>query len=462
MIGAQVTNYVVAANPTVLAAIQDRTLARVYEDAAFPNLMFRAEAEPEKWEANLGTNTTFTRTALMRPTTRPIVQNKEPTPKSFRVEQWEATAAQWGDTIDTHMLTSNVALESLHLRNVHQLGLHSGQSINRIVRDKVYNAYLAGHSVVSESAVAGVSLPVVSLNGFTRKLFNGRPAAVSSTNPLTITIVSGGVSSEHQVTGFVSDYEGDEIHGGVLTITPAHTGVVARDLVLASNRSELINSGGAVGIDGIGAADHLSVADIRAAIAKIRSANIPPHSDGKFHFHLGPISESQIYGDNEFQRLNQGMPDHAFYREFAIGSFLGTLFLRNTECPSLTTVDQDHETGFTFAGELVNVPLAGAPVEIHRPIITGQGYLEEKYIDESKFITEAGILGKIGEFAVTNAGISVMLERVRMILRSPIDRFQQQVSSSWTISGDWTLPTDSENPASTGDYCRAVVIQHAA
>lgn len=128
-------NFVVTFNPSVVSAIQDRTLVRVFRDALFPRLLFRGEAIPEEWPVNLGANQTFTRTGLIRPTTRPLEQNQDPTPKSYQVEQWEATARQYGDTIDTHMPTNYVSLASLYLRNMHQLGLHAGQSLNRVVRE---------------------------------------------------------------------------------------------------------------------------------------------------------------------------------------------------------------------------------------------------------------------------------------------------------------------------------------
>ncbi len=459
VIGAQ---FVVAFNPTVVSAVQDRTLVRVFRDALFPKLLYRGEAAPELWPVNLGANQTFTRTGLIRPSTRPIQQNADPTPKGYDDEQWEANALQYGDAIDTHMPTNYVTLASIYLRNMHQLGLHSGQSLNRVVRDKVFNPYTAGNTVVSAAAGAAVTVPVVSLNGFTRQLPAGRPTPVSPTNPIPITIISGAAATAFNVVGFTSTFANDEIHGGVLTLDVAHGGLGARDIVLAGNRSQVINSGGSVSIDGISAADQFTLADVRTAVAQLRTNNVPVHEDGSYHCHLDPISESQIFGDNEFQRLNQSIPDYTHYREFAVAKLLGTTFYRNTEAPVNATVDQNPQFGFTFAPEIFNVPAIGAAVEIHRPIFTGQGYLEEKYLDESKYISEAGVIGKIGEFAVVNNGIQVMTERIRLILRAPLDRLQQQTSAAWSWSGDWVLPSDSTVQTSPADFKRAVISQHGA
>jgi len=454
-------NFVVAFNPSLVGAIQDRTLVRVFRDALFPRLLYRGEAAPELWPVNLGANQTFSRTGLIRPSTRPLIQNQDPKPKGYEIEQWEANALQYGDSIDSHMPTSYVSLASTYLRNMHQLGLHAGQSLNRNVRDKVFNAYVAGNTVVSGAVGAGTSIPVVSVNGFSHKLLNGRPTPVAPSNPLAIFIISGGVTTPRNVTGVTPTVGGDFIHGGVLTIDIAHTGLSARDIILAVNRSDLINSGGSVSIDGLTAADQFTLADVRLAVAKLRANNVPAHEDGTYHCHLDPISESQIFGDNEFQRLNQSLPDYTHYREFAVAKLLGTTFYRNTEAPLIATVDNDPEFGATHAWEPTNTPAGGGtPVEVHRPIFTGQGYLEEKYLDESKYISEAGTVGKIGEFAVVNNGIQVMTERIRLILRAPLDRLQQQTSATWSFSGDWPIPTDEVTRTSPASFKRAIIVQH--
>lgn len=453
-------NYVVAFNPSVVAAIQDRTLVRVFRDACFPRLLYRGEAGPELWPVNVGANQTFTRTGLMRPTTRALRQNRDPQPKGYEIEQWEANAIQYGDSIDTHMPTSGVALASIYFRNMHQLGLHAGQSLNRVVRDKLYNAYLAGNTNVSATTGGSTSLPVVSLNGFTKRLLNGRPTPISASNPLPIVIISGGVSISRNAVAFTPTIANDEIHGGTLTLDVAHAGVALRDNVIAVNRSRVINSGSGVGVDSITTGDNFSLADIRLAVSQLRTDNMPVHEDGTYHCHLDPVSEQQVFGDNEFQRLNQSIPDYIHYRELVLAHLAGVTFYRNTEAPLSATVDQDPEYGFTFAGEMFNAPVGGTGIELHRPIFTAQGAIEEKYLDESRYVSEAGTVGKIGEFSLQNNGMQVMTERIRLILRAPLDRLQQQTSATWSFSGDWPIPTDATTRTSAADFKRSVVVQH--
>ena len=422
---------VVSFNPSVVSAIQDRTLPRVFRDSLFPRLLFRMESIAELWPVAQGTNQTFTRTGLIKPTTRPITAGQDPTPKSYKIEQWEATAQQWADSIDTNMPTSYVTLASQYLRNMHVLGLHSGQSLNRVVRDKGFNAYVAGNTVTDAAQTSGdTSVHVPNLVGFSTYPVLGRQQPVSSTNPIPISIPA--ISYTGLVTAVAPDTAGDNVHGGTLTISPAlGANLASRSAVLASNASAIMYSGGGVSVDDISNGDHFALRDVRASIASLRFNNVPPHEDGTYHCHLDPTTESQAFEDNEFQRLNQSLPEYVHYRRFALASFLGVTFYRNSEAPYSTTCDPDPVTGATHGFELVN----GAGVSLHRPIFTGQGWIEEKYLDESRYISDAGVQGKIGEFAITNGGVQVMTERIRLVLRAPQDRLQQNTSSSWELLG---------------------------
>src|SRR5688572_14062134 len=65
--------------------------------------------------------------------------------------------------------------------------------------------------------------------------------------------------------------------------------------------------------------------------------------------------------------------------------------------------------------------------ELHRPKFTRRGEVDEKYLDESKFVTGA-VVGKIGEFTVQNknvrwrrAPVDVMIKSALAMLRSVDD-----------------------------------------
>lgn len=452
------TGLQVTFNPAVAATIQDRTLQRVYRDALYPNLLFRMEAMAELWPIHLGQSQTFTRAGLMEVTTRPQAVGTDPTPETYGFEQWDATASQWTGTIDTNMPTSYLALASQYLRNIHQLGLKSGQGLNRVARDKGYNAYVAGNTVTDTSAVStATTIHVANITGFTTNLLAGRPTPVSSTNPINITIPL--ISYTGQVTAVAPDVAGDPIHGGTLTITPAlPANLASRAAVLAEKRSQIVYAGGGSSIDDLDASDQFAVRDTRTTIAQLRFNNVPPHEDSLYHWHLDPQSENQIFSDNEFQRLNQSLPDYVHYRRFALGVFGAGVFYRNNETPNTQTCNPSVTKGNTHGFELVN----GAGLEIRRPICTGMGWIEEKYVDESQFLSNAGIMGKIGEFVVTNNGVQVVTERIRLTLRAPMDRLQQVSSATYSWSGDFPVPSDELGSGSKATFKRAVVVCHSA
>ena len=68
--------------------------------------------------------------------------------------------------------------------------------------------------------------------------------------------------------------------------------------------------------------------------------------------------------------------------------------------------------------------------------------------------------GKVGEFSIVNNSLQVMTDRIRYIIRSPLDRLQQVVSQSWSWSGDFAIPTDGVT-GNAGKFKRGVVIIHA-
>jgi len=440
--------------------VQDNTLAREFYDALFPELLYRAEATPERWEANLGERMIFTRSSLLKPTVKPLEPGFDPTPKSPAYEQWEVVASQYGDSIDTNMPASRTALASLFARNAKTLGLNAGQTLNRLARDKLFAAYIGGATVTTAPGVATVDVPVASLNGFGTVIVNGQVVPVSTANPKAATI-SGVVPPDVLIIGVVPDNP-NEPHGpGTLTLAAPVT-FAAGAVVTSADAPTIIRSGGGTSVDSLVSTDGLTVQDIREAVATLRRNRVPPHEDGYYHCHLDPVAESQIFSDNEFQRLLQSLPDDFRYQRFAIGRLANCVFYSNNESPNpentgvLINTRGDAQTSPSLGGEVVN----GAGVSIIRTILTGGGAIMEKWIDETaEYSSEAGYQGKVGAFSVVNNGIVVPIERTRYIIRAPQDRLQQIVSQSWSASLDFGIPADLLGGLTDARFKRAVVIE---
>ncbi len=464
MAGAQPTTSILPADLAFLnAVVQDNTLAREFYDALYPKILYRAEAVPERWEANLGERQIFTRSSLLRPVTSPLTPGREPTPKTPSYEQWDVTAQQYGDSIDTHMPSSRTALANLFLRNAKTLGLNAGEALNRVARNKLFCSYLGGDTVSAAAGAAVTAIPVASVNGFQRVTVDGQLQTVSSTNPLSV-MISGVTGAQNVVAAAATDPAMPN-GAGVLTVAAPVT-FAAGVRITSSNAPRIVRSGGGATIDNIATTNILTVADVRNAVATLRRNSVPPHDDGYYHVHLDPLAESQIFSDNEFQRLNQSLPDGMRYRNFVVGHLAGCLFFTNDASPNRDTAEASAEDLVAQRTAAQLAPSLGAEVvndngvAILRTIITGGGSLMEKYIDEiGEFVSEAGYQGKVGQFQVTNSGVMVPIERTRYIIRAPQDRLQQVVSQSWTASLDFGIPSDLLSGQSNARFKRAVIIE---
>lgn len=454
--------------PEIRQLVQEGSLERAFHDALFPALLFRGEAAPKVWPANVGDTQIFTGAGLIKPKLKALRPGTDPQPSNYTAEQWSATLQQYADSIDTSMPTSVVAIANLFLRNAQQLGLSAGQSLNRMVRDRAYNAALGGHTVV-DGAVNSVTVRVKRLAGFTTArrpdLAGGSPVrfdTVSGSNPLPIMIVIAGVPTARNVTGFTPDVAGDEIGPGTITLDVA-ANVIDRAAVNANDAAYISRVGGGLSIDALGNTDLLTLAAFRDAVSRFRQQNVPAQPDGRYHCHLDPMSEGQVFGDQEFQRLLTSLPDYYVYRDYAIGELLGTVFFRNSECPLPDTVDGGATAVYSdedpFGAEVWTLGSTVTGIKVHRPLFFGQGGLIEYYQELSQLITEAGVQGKVGEPSITNNGIEVYADRIQLIIRAPQNRLQDQVATSWKFIGDWPVRTD----VAVGDgarYKRVLAIEH--
>lgn len=460
---------VIAQAPEIRALVQDGILERAFHDSLFPKLLFRAEAAPVLWPANVGDRMIFTGTGLLPKAQKPLVPGTDPTPQSFSAEQWESTVQQYAGTIDTNMPTSMNAIANLFYRNAQQLGLQAAQSLNAIVRNRLYNASLSGWTVVDGAQASTTSLRVKRLNGFTRArrpdLTAGSPVRydpVSASNPLVVRLFDNSAEVANTVVGFTADTAGDEVGPGVLTMGTSVTSAADRAYIFSASRTFIVRSGGGNKVDDVGSSDLFTLATIRSAVARLRQQNVPEHQDTYFHCHLDPSSEAQIFGDQEFQRLLTSLPDYYMYKQFGIGVLLNTIFIRNNEAPLASTVTGGATAAYTpddnFAGELYNNgAVTGVP--IHRPLFCGQGQIMEYYQDLANLLTEAGVTGKTAEPKITNNGIDVFTERIQLIIRAPLNRLQDQVSTSWKFIGDWPVRTDG----AVGDaayFKRCIAVEH--
>lgn len=460
---------IILAVPPLLQDLQQKgLLERAFHDGLYPNLAFRAEAMPEEWEANTGTEMFQTRAGLLKPRVKPIQPGTDPQGQSVPYEQWIASLSQFADSIDTHMPTSTTQMANQYLRNIHQLGLQAGQSINRIARNALFQSYLSGQTVASVAITnTDTTVQVAALNGFTDVAIpaaNIRPQPVSPAFPLPITIGSGGAKVTATVIGTIPNDNSDPLGPGLLQLSAAvGANFAIRSTVKSMFAPRVVRSAAGDSVDAIGPADTLVLQQAINAVAFLRRANVQPHDDGFYHAHISPLSQAQFFADPVFQRLNQSLPEHVIYKEGFLGYMAGIMFFMNTESPETTNSGDLTTTANSglYASELGSEVVNGTGTQIGRVLITGKGSVYEKYLDEKAYVTEAGTTGKIGEFDVINNNISILTERIRLIMRAPMDKLQQVVTSSWSITTSFPIPSDLTAPSGPERFKRAIVLEHA-
>lgn len=462
---------VVLGIPTgILSLVQEGLLERAFHDGLYPAQQYRKEALYEKWEGNTGTEIFMSRPGLLRPVTKPTPPGQDPQPQTTTYEQWVARLDRYTGRQDVHMPTSAVSNNDLFLRNINQLGLQAAQSVNRISRNALFKAYLSGQTLtISAAAAADTTIRVASLNGFVDVVVPGtnvRPLSVSPASPLQVTIYIAGVATLRNVIGFQADNPADIFGPGTLTLSAAigGAGAAARSPVVSIYAPTVIRSGGGFSVDALGAADTVTLQDVINGVAQLRRQNVQPHDDGFFHAHISSSSNAQLFADPVFQRLNQSLPEHATYKEGFIGTISGVMFFMNTESPDTLSSGALTATGVNafyaedVGGEVVNESGIG----VGRIVITGKAALYELTLDETSYISEAGVTGKVAEFDIVNNNVQVGTERIRLIIAAPIDALQDFVRCSWSISTSFPVPSDVTATTGSQRYKRSLIIEHAA
>lgn len=455
---------VLATPPQVANMIQQGALERAFHDGLFPQLHYRAEALVDEWQGNTGQEIFESRPGILAPVTTPLVPGNDPVPVAVSYEQWLARLERYGNSIDTHMPTASVANANLWLRNIHQLGLNAGQTLNRVPRNALFTKYLQGQTCLTAATAAiDLVIQVASLNGFVDVVTaaTSRPVPVSPANPLQITIETAVPFTRNVIAATPND-PAVPLGPGTLTLSAAVGAVVPiRTAVRAFDRPDIIRSGGGVSVDAIAAGDIAVLQDFINATNILRAHNVPEHEDGYYHAHISPAVSGQLFADAPIQRALTALPDHPFYKKGFIGEIAGILFFVNTESPTNLNAGATIATGATslFSTDVAAETVNSLGVRVGRTIVTGKGALYERYLNEAQYVTEAGITGKIGEFDIVNAGQVIDIERVRLIMRAPMNRLQDVVSSTWSATTCFPVPSDILSGTGNQRFKRAVVIE---
>ena len=447
----------IALPTAIIQLIEEGLLRKDIKVSLRPTQMFRGlVATREQWEARVGESQTFTRNGLLPINTRKRTPGVDPAAQNkASLEQWTVTCHPYNDSLTTFLPDSFVQIQNDVLRDARSLMIQAGTTLNHIVRNKMYNTYVGGNTQFEATAGSAATHRVLNLAGFRETIgADLRLGPVSPSNPIDVRVGAGG--SANQVIAVTPDDLGNPDGPGTVTLA-APVAVTAGDPLLAVKRSVIHRVGGAASVDGITTANKLTLAAIREEVARMRTRNVPTFPGGHYHMQLDPTSEVQLLADSELKGYLTGVPESQPFREAAIGQAMGVVFYRNNEVPNRYNTSID---------DYVAAPMVNASgVEIHRPILYGQDVMMEKYVPLDKVRAEAADVAGVAK--ITDWNISqdqsvadLNMEGIKLILRGPMDKLQENIDQTWSFKGDWACPTDSlvGDPAL---YKRAAVFEHA-
>lgn len=421
--------------------IQQNFLEREFQEPLQSKLAYRSIADRETVPNKIGETITKTRAGLKSPVTTPSNPTNNTnldngmTPSTFTVEQYTLTLNQYNDTIDLNIVNNKVGLGDQFLKNARVNGTQAAQSLDRIARNKLFNAYMGGNTRVRTTlGAAGPTIAVDDIRGF-QNTFNsvGQVVAVSGANPVNVNVGS----NTYSLTSAVADGTNvSTAFGGISGTLTFSTSVTVADgtalnAVVHANASTILRPSGRATTAALTGADILTMGLLLDAQAQLR--NNAPMDAGNMKAFLDNKSMRQLFADPDFKTLFQGQYGSREYVDGMVFTLLGIDFVPTTEAPVQTL------------GNIV----------VRRPILVIGGALVEGDFEGMATMVE------------NEAQLVSVVDEVAMVTRPPLDRLGQIIAQSWYWIGDFCAPSDQTTnqniipTASSAYYKRAVIIETA-
>jgi len=471
------------------AILQNGLLDHVFEDALVASFLYDTLADVRPWPGGLGSTSIMTRGGLLTPNTVPITGN-DAAVSGYGFEQYQLQMNQYGGSIDTNMATSAMALASKFLEDNTKLGIMAAQSLDLVAQASLYGAYSGGNTYTT-GVQSTTYTPVADLTGFGQTLVadsttNTNAAEgnqgvavpslvqVSASNPgyflngvqgiwsytgwqqlgaagtqgtATNPAGAGNLSGCVAVSGVLGAMAAGQ---SIVTCLPACTGVYGGNNVVATTYSPLapyiVRPNAKTSQWGLQSTDVATLATFRNAVTRLKSQHVP-QLKGAYTAHVTPQTVAELFLDTEFQSAYRGgaATTSPVYPDNVVGSNIGgdATFLGR-----LAGIDWIENT----VTPVVYNPAAGFQGAIYRNIVVGADALIK-----GPFQDQAGLLASM------TSGSTVEIKElggVVRILRAPLDRLGQVLSSTWSWIGGYTTGSD----ILTGDnavYKRAVIVEHA-
>ncbi|WP_137010142.1 DUF4043 domain-containing protein [Aquitalea aquatilis] len=421
--------------------IQQGFLEREFQDALQSQIVYRRVADREDFPNKIGESLTKTRAGLKAPVTTPMNPSSNTnldngmTPSSWTVEQFTLNVNQYGDTMDLNIVNEGVGIASQFMQNSRVNAVQAAQSVDRIARNTLFNAYLGGNTRVRTTLGApATTISVDDIRGFLFAPVNGQMVAVSAGN--TVQVLVG--SNTYTLTGVAAD--GTNVSTAPLGIsgTLTFSGNVtvadgtALNAVVHYNAPTILRPNGRSNTSALTGTDILTMGLLLDAQAQLRN-NAPLLADQDMSCYLDNKSMRQLFADPDFKLLYQGQYGSDAYRTGTVFSLLNIDFVPTTEA-FLQTLGS---------------------VTVRRPILVIPGALVEADFKNT---------GKTFE---NETQIVDVHDGIAQVTRPPLDRLGQIIAQSWYYIGGFVCPTDvtaNQNiiPTASNAYLKRAVVMETA
>jgi hypothetical protein len=413
--------------------IQQNMLEREFVDGLQSDLAYRNICDKESFPVADGETITKTRTGFLNPVENPLNPATNTnldnglTPAQWTVEQYTMALNMFGLTMDLNVVTQKVGIRNRFITNANKLGVNAKQSLDRVARNTLFDAYLGGNTYVRTTLGApGTTVAVNDIRGFTTLVVDpstsnpgsGTVQPVSSTNPLAVVVGS----NVYNVIGFTVDTQNVStafrgISGSLVFSTNVSVADGTLGKPVVSNFAPIILRPNARATTrDLLATDLMTMSIVMDAVTELRN-NAVPDINGRYNMYLDNRAARQLFADPEFQVLYRGQYDSDAYLNLDVLELLDVRYIRTTEAP---------QQNITNASSAI--------VKVHRPILCGQGALIE---GQFQGLTDS--VQNMGD----NEEADIMVEDgIAMVTRPPIDRLRQIVSQSWYSVMGYTVPTD--------------------
>jgi len=426
----------------IQSMIQTGFLDRNLYEALQARLGFRMVAERESFGAEIGETVTKTRTGLLPAVTTPSAPaaltdlQSGMAPQGYGVEQFLLRVDQFNGTMPLNVVTSRVAIGNQYLLNARKLAEQAARSVDTIARNRLFDAYLGGNTVVSATlGAAGTTVHVDDVRGFYSLVgSNGQVVPVSSTNPLSVAVGSDNYPLVSVVAdGPAPSFGGPQflVYSGTGANTSASFNGISGTLTFSSNvsvadgtegvaviaanaplifRPDGSTSTGALGTTGKSAL--LTIDAILQAKSTLEANNVPTCDDGLYACFADPLHLTGIYRDPAFQSFTRGRLDSEEYRQGAIAELLGVKIIKTNQNPAQKVA----------AGTVRRAIVCGMGALVEGAF-TGTGYAAAEAVGDDELIS--------------------VVDGIAHVTREPIDALKQIVTQSWSYIGGFTAPTDA-------------------